>query len=149
MPQERTEQQVMSKEPLEVTLGGTKYKLPILPLAKMSAWRAKVIADATEIGELGVSIQALGRALVAFPEKIVDLVFAYDPSLPRDAILDPENGATEEQFALAFSEIQSVAFPYLRQVSLMNSLFLMAQSPSALEKSTSSSLPSTASRQIM
>jgi hypothetical protein len=149
MPKERTEEQILAKTPLEITLGEETYKLRILPVTRMSEWRAKVTGSATEIGKLGVSLQGLGAALVAFPEKIIELVFAYDPTLPKDKILSPENGATEEQFALAFSEIQSVAFPYLRQLSLMNSLFLMAQNPSALEKFTSSSSPNTGSRQIM
>jgi hypothetical protein len=99
---------------------------------------------------LGVTLFGLGEAFLCFPEKIAELVFAYAPNLPKEKILDPETGATEEQFALAFSQIESVAFPYLRQVLLMKSLAtIQSQSLLPSEKSTSSSSPSTGSRQIM
>jgi hypothetical protein len=148
MAKERTEEQVLSKAPLKVKLGNVDYELPILAITRMGEWRKKVIATAKEIGELGVSLLGLGQAFLAFPEKIVELVFAYAPNLPKDKIMDAENGATEEQFALAFSQIESVAFPYQRQVSLMKSLATI-QSLSPSEKSTNSSSPSTDSRQIM
>src|ERR1035441_7952907 len=117
MPKERSEEQVLTKAPLKVKLGNEDYELPILAIPRMAEWRHKVIATAKEIGGLGVSLAGLGEAFLAFPEKIMGLVFAYAPNLPQDKILDPDKGATEEQFALAFSEIESVAFPYLRQAA--------------------------------
>lgn len=148
MPQERTEQQILSKEPLKVTLGSTQWELPILALTPMRKWRELVIEAAKEIGTLGVSLTGLGAAFVAFPEKIVELVFAYAPKLPREELLAPEAGATEEQFALAFSEIASVAFPCRGQLSLLKAL-AMIPNPSPSEKSTNSSSPSTGSLPIM
>lgn len=148
MPKERTEEQILTKAPLVVTLGSKSYQLPILTVIPMQEWRKKVIEAATEIGSLGVSLSGLGTAFIAFPEKIAALVFDYAQKLPKDEILDLENGATEEQFSLAFSEIVSVAFPCLRQLSMMK-LLLTAQNPSASEKPTNSFSPSTASRQIM
>lgn len=148
MPKERTEAEKLSKAPLKVKLGNEEYELPILGITRMAEYRQKVIATAKEIGDLGVSLFGLGEAFLAFPEKIVALVFAYAPNLPKEKILALDNEATEEQFALAFSEIESVAFPYQRQVSLMKSLALI-KSLAPSEKSTSSSSPSTVSRQIM
>lgn len=149
MPQERTDEQKLAKAPLKIKLGTEEYELPILAITRMAEWRQKVIGTAKEIGELGVSLFGLGEAFLAFPEKIAGLVFAYAPNLPKAKIMDAENGATEEQFALAFSQIESVAFPYQRQVSLMKSLATMIRSLPPSEKSTNSSSPSTGSRQIM
>jgi len=149
MAQERTEAQKLSRAPLKVKLGDQEYELPILGITRMAEWREKMIATAKEIGELGISVFSLGEAFLAFPEKIMQLVFAYAPNLPKDKILNPDNGATEEQFALAFSEIESVAFPYQHQVSLMKSLATMIRSLPRSENSTNSSSPSTVSRQIM
>ena len=145
MPQERTEQQILGKEPLKVTFGAEQYELPILAITPMRKWREQVVESAREIGELGVSLTGLGAAFVAFPEKITELVFAYAPKLPKEKLLGE---ATEEQFALAFSEIASVAFPCRGQLSLMKAL-AMIQSLSPSEKSTNSSSPNTDSLPIM
>ena len=144
MPKERTEEQILAKEPLKAKLGDKEYDLPILPVLKMAAWRKKLIIVANEIGGLGVSLAALGTAYIAFPEKVVDLVFAYAPELPKKEIL---KSATEEQFAEVFSSIIPVAFPFLRQLSLMKSVMMASQSLS--EKSMSSSSTSTGSHPIM
>lgn len=138
----------MSKEPLKVTLGSKQYELPILAITPMRKWRELVIESAREIGALGVSLTGLGAAFVAFPEKIVELVFAYAPKLPREELLGDEAGATEEQFTLAFSEIASVAFPCRGQLSLLKALATI-QNPSLSEKSTNSSSPNTGSLPIM
>ena len=144
MPQERTEEQILTKAPIEVKLGDEMYKLPILSVLKMAEWRRKLIAVANEIGGMGVSLMSLGTCFIAFPEKLIDLVFAYCPDLPQDKLRET---ATEEQFVTAFSAIIPVAFPFMRQLSLMKSVMLASQSAS--EKSTSSFSPSTDSRQIM
>ena len=145
MPQERTDQQILSKEPLKVTLGTQTWELPILAITPMRKWRELVVASAKEIGTLGVSLNGLGAAFVAFPEKITDLVFAYAPNLPKEQL---QVEATEEQFAVAFAEIASVAFPCRGQLSLMKALAVISGlSPS--EKSTNSSSPNTDSLPIM
>ena len=54
--------------------------------------------------------------LIQFPEKIADLVFAYDKSLPQEVILEE---ATEEQISSAFSAIMLVAYPFLQPLALM------------------------------
>lgn len=128
----------MSKEPLKVTLGTKQWDLPILAITPMRKWREQVIEAAREIGALGVSLAGLGAAFVAFPEKITALVFAYAPKLPQEELLVQ---ATEEQFALAFSEIASVAFPCMGQLSLMKTLAMIPGPPSPSEKSTSSCSP--------
>jgi hypothetical protein len=144
MPQERTEEQILTKAPIEVTLGDEKYKLPILSVLKMAEWRRELIEVANDIGGLGVSLAALGTCFIAFPERLIDLVFAYCPDLPKDKLRET---ATEEQFVTAFSAIIPVAFPFMRQLSLMKSVMLANQSASG--KSTNSSSTSTASHQIM
>jgi hypothetical protein len=78
----------------------------------------------------------LTGALIEFPEKIIDLVFAYAPELPKEELLGSEEApgkATEEQFAHAFSQIMGVAYPFLPQLALARTAVLgsLAQSPNS------------------
>jgi hypothetical protein len=123
---QRTEDQILSKAPIEVIFGSTKYSIPVLTIKDQREWRARV---AEQIGEVVSGMDAdlstatlpqLSRgfttALVAFPDKLAELVFAYDPALPREVI---EAEATEEQISAAFSKIMSVAYPFLAPLNLL------------------------------
>lgn len=123
---QRTEDQILSKAPIEVTFGDKKYYIPVLTIKAQREWRERV---ATEVGQImnGMSgtvdnktIPQLSRgftsALIQFPEKLADLVFAYDLSLPQNVILEE---ATEEQISAAFSLIMSVAYPFLASLTLL------------------------------
>lgn len=144
MPKERTEEEILARTPLTLKLGGADYSVPVLPILKTREWRKRMIEVANEIGAMGVTLAGIGQAFIAFPEKLIDLVFAYCPDLPREKILET---ATEEEMVVAFSQIASVSFPFLRQLSLMKSL--VAMNLSASVKSTSSSSSSTDSARIM
>lgn len=144
MPQERTEEQILTRAPIKAKLGDKEYDLPILPVIKMAAWRKKFIEVTNEFAGVGVTLALVGQAFIAMPEKIADLVFAYHPALPKKEILKT---ATEEQLAAVLSQIIPVAFPFVRQLSLMKSVLMATQLAS--EKSTSSSSPSTGSPRIM
>jgi hypothetical protein len=123
---QRTEDQIISKAPIEVTFGSTKYSIPVLTIKAQREWRARV---AEQIGELVSGMDAdlstatlpqLSRGftatLVAFPDKLAELVFAYDPALPREVI---ETDATEEQVSAAFSKIMVVAYPFVAPLNLL------------------------------
>jgi hypothetical protein len=122
----RTEDQILSQAPLEVTLGSEKYQIKVLTILKQQAWRKSLSAEFSSMLN-GYSESAdqqrvshgLAVALTDFPEKIAELVFSYAPYLPKDKILDE---ATEEQLAAAFSVIMSVAFPFLAQLGTVTQL---------------------------
>jgi hypothetical protein len=145
MTEERTEEQILSREPILVFFGGKSYEVPILTILKGRKWREQVISSGQEIagkltgetnGRDATFFVGLATVLLGFPEKLADLVFAYAPGLPKDEIL--ENG-TDEEIAIAFSSIMKVAFPFSRQISMMGSILQAGQSLSASAKSTSSS----------
>lgn len=154
MSQERTEEQILARAPIILQFGGQSYEVPVLTILKARQWREKLIAEAKEIaGALNGDTNGrdesffigLGTVFLGFPEKMADLVFAYGPELPANDILE---SATEEELGIAFAQIMKVAFPFSRQLSLMNSIFQVGASLSASGKSTNSPSPSGASRRI-
>lgn len=119
---ERTEEEIFSKSPITVTLGETKYPLKPLPINKARKWRAKVtetmqgIVSILGAQESSESISSsLTAALVAFPDKVAELVFAWESDLPTEKIL---NEATEEQLGEAFKNIMVFAYPYLAHLAM-------------------------------
>ena len=123
----RTEEQILSKAPIEVTFGEKKYQIKPLTILRQRQWRSKLSEDLKDIvssferkdASSAALATGLTKALLEFPEKLAELVFSYDPSLPKEQILDE---ATEEQIALAFSAIMAVAFPFLAQLGQVTGL---------------------------
>jgi hypothetical protein len=120
----RTEDQIISQAPIEVTLGPTKYPITPLTIKKSAAWRKKLIDTCStllsnfdeESNPVNMG-HGLTRSLIAFPEGILNLVLDYAPNLDRAVI---EEQATEEQVAAAFSAIMQVAYPFLAQLGTVN-----------------------------
>lgn len=140
---ERTEEEVFSKTPQQATLGSVKYDFKPLPIMKTRAWRAKLteimhnVVGTMSVPESEQSIgPALTAALVAFPDKVLELVFAwssfvfvkdeageitdvkFDESaceLPKHKILTE---ATEEQLGEAFKSIMVMAYPFLAHLAM-------------------------------
>jgi hypothetical protein len=136
----RTEEQVMSRAPIEVTLGDTKYSIPILAVVPQRDWRKNLFATLVPIlavfhfdAEGKTVTDGLTAALLQFPEKLADMVFLYAPSLPQQEILA---SATEEQLCVVFTRIMNVAFPFVPEIRratkiLMNeSALKLAATPS-------------------
>ena len=168
MSQERTDEQILTREPIVLSLAGKKYKVQVLPIGKAIEWRKKLIAATAEISHpllrpLHVPlwrraldffrggnrakeyiIAGLGTAFVAFPERVLELIFDYAPDLPRPEII---NNATEEEVFTAFGEIMAIANPLRRQVSILTQM--MAASPLRQANSTSSSSQPTDSSRVM
>ena len=121
---ERTDDDKLSIAPIRVQFGGKPYEIPILKILNARSWREKFIATvAGMVGELGGEVTNIENflggfafAFLRFPEKLADLVFAYDVTLPRAVI---ETDATEEELALAFSQIMLVAFPFASALTMV------------------------------
>jgi hypothetical protein len=141
--EKRSESDILAKAPLKVKLGDKEYQIPVLTVLKAREWRVKLN---TELGELTSSFSIVGSAdanamsrgltfaLIQFPEKVAELVFAYaGETLNANEVLDV---ATEEQLAAAFSAIMGVAFPFLPQLSLVTQVMNSTNRPQ-LARSTS------------
>lgn len=106
--------------PIKVRFGISDYEIKLLRTNPQREWRKKLVDVYNEIIgnfslsasnlEVGVFKGGLIAALIKSPEKLGDLLFAYDPELPKDKILEE---STEEQIVHAFQEVMEVAFPFL------------------------------------
>jgi hypothetical protein len=119
---QRTDEDVIARTPFEVALGATKYKIKLLPIAPAREWRKKLVTTLGEVNRsLGVSASpdslgaGLTAAMIQFPDKLLDLVVAYAPELPRATI---EAEATDEQLAAAYGRIVGIAFPFLGSLAV-------------------------------
>lgn len=120
---ERSEDDIVAKSPVDVTLGNASYQIRPLTLIPARKWRAllvktmnEIVASMSQPEEIGHLGEALTATMIKFPEKLCDLVFSYAPDLDKAKILDEETGATEEQMAAAFSTIMLFAYPFLGQL---------------------------------
>jgi hypothetical protein len=114
---QRTDEEVIARTPIEVMLGETKYKIKILSIGKAREWRALFVST---IGEVSKSLNidatpenlgtGLTAAMIKFPDKLLDLVCAYAPDLPRNTI---EAEATDEQITSAYGRIIGIACPMM------------------------------------
>jgi hypothetical protein len=122
----RTEDDILSRAPIVVKLGDKEYSIPLLAVMAQREWRKKLFAELAPLLEAfnftvdGKSMASgLTAALLNFPDKLCDLVFAYAPDLPKEEILEK---ATEEQIASAFSAVMAVAFPFIPQLGMVTNL---------------------------
>lgn len=142
----RSEADMISKAPITLRLGLKDYEVPPLTVLLARQWRLKLDAS---IGDIVRNFQAvpgadtkafatgLTGALIQFPEKLAELLFAYangwaeadspgkprltTPVLPEDEILA---NATEEQLASAFSGVMAMAYPFLPQLAMVRQAVL-------------------------
>lgn len=134
----RSQDQILSQSPIEVTLGTVKYSIKPLRILKSRDWRQSLITKMGEVtsrmkadtGSDAAFLSGLGYVLLQFPETLSELVFEYAPYLPKDKIMDEETGATEEQMAVAFGKILQVAFPFTGELKTV--LMTMGASATSL-----------------
>lgn len=118
MAEERTEEQVLAREPLTVVLGGVEREVELLTIKASRAWRKTVVdllaslpqfsnVDAEDTGSITNAINTL------MGEQVADLFFAYAITLPRDEI---EDEATDQELAIAFRQVTDIAFPFAGSV---------------------------------
>jgi len=114
--QKRTEEQVVASANIIAVLGGKEYEIKPLVIRDSRAWRADVIGLIAKLpGEINKTTddptafeEAFKHLLVAMPDRVIDLFFAYAKDLDRDEI---ESVATDVELAAAFEQIVEVAFP--------------------------------------
>lgn len=124
----RTESEKIGKLPVKFKLGDQVYESPVLGINKSRVYR-QLIADTlggvfATFKENRPDFEAAMNAGIAgvflrFPDKVAELVFAFNQDLPQEKILDE---ATEEQIAMAFLAIIEVVYPYLAQFGLMTEI---------------------------
>ncbi len=120
----RTDEAVLTRQHLELTLGGEKRLVRPLVLRDSRAWKRKVAEAFAELGALDSSTlnladpagvrQALELIAVTVPERITDLVLAYAPELDREWF---EAHVTDEEATEALVKMLEVTFPFLRRTS--------------------------------
>lgn len=120
-------------EALELVFGGKPYSLPQLTALKARAWRAQLIESAralsdtlfrTSNGHDENFFSGLATAYLGFPDKILEMVFAYGKQLPQEEI---RSSATDDEIITAFAQVMRAGFPYLHQLSLMVSFDLASR----------------------
>jgi hypothetical protein len=109
----------------EVIFGGQPYAVAQLPVLKARAWREQLIGSARVLsdslfrptnGHDDHFFAGLGTAYLGFPDKLLEMIFAYGQDLPKAEITA---AATDDELIAAFAAIVRVAFPYLHNLSLM------------------------------
>jgi hypothetical protein len=139
----RNDSEKLFKE-LTLRFGEKDYIVPVRRMKDSAKWRTEYFERTKDINSSMIIDNVLDRsevskavarglmgALLAFPEKIPELVFSYAPSLPKDEILE---NAYDQEFALAFEKIWQVAFaPFLASLGSMMKLqnAQASQSPSS------------------
>ncbi len=112
----RTEDQIVTRAPIVVILGGTKYEIAPLVIRDSRVWRAKIVKLMAALPEL-VSITTddakgfagtLTKILVTNPDETLDLFFEYAKDLDREMI---ESTTTDAEMAVAFEELVKIVFP--------------------------------------
>jgi hypothetical protein len=138
----RSESDIIKKT-LTLHFGDKEYEVPVLRMLAAARWRKEyfertkdvsasmMVENMDDKGQLNKAIgNALTGALLAFPEKIPELVFSYAPSLPKDEVME---AAYDQEFSRAFAQIWQVAFsPFLESLGTMLEMQKASASRSAL-----------------
>jgi hypothetical protein len=79
----RTEDEILARAPLSAKLGDGQYAIPLLAVIPQREWRKKLFAELVPVlasftlNSSGNMATGLTAALLNFPDKLCDLVFAY------------------------------------------------------------------------
>ena len=120
----RTEEQIVSRTPIVVVLGGEEYSVKLLVIEDSRKWRgevAKLLASIPQYANAttddSVAFEKVMTAMVVgMPDTITDLFFQYAKDLNRDEI---EGVATDAEMAKAFEEVVSIAFPLVGSMNML------------------------------
>lgn len=119
----RTDAEKLSNKPIKVTMGGVEYDIHPQPLRQSRLWKQKarpVVEQFQGMFKVDLSDnEAAITALVTFIfdtlDELIDLVLDYDPSLPKEVLLDT---ATEEEALEAVMAVIHLAFPLVRLLGI-------------------------------
>lgn len=113
----RTEEQKLTMAPIEMKFGGEVYKVPPLKMGDAITWRAKLAEALTPIMDnfqqaTGKVSDGMAQAVTQFPEVMTKLILDYDLSkvINRERMMSE---GTEEQLVAAWSDLMTVAYPFL------------------------------------
>jgi hypothetical protein len=137
----RSESDIIKKT-LTLHFGEKEYEVPVLRMLAAAKWRKEyfertkdvstsmIVENMDDKGQLSKAISnALTGALIAFPEKIPELVFSYAATLPKEEIME---SAYDQEFSRAFAQIWQVAFsPFLGALGTVLEMQKAAASQSA------------------
>jgi hypothetical protein len=111
---------------VQVSLGGKKYNVPALPIARSKAWRenlavpfgtlahALTTANTVEISaftDIAGIVQQLSGVLLGSVDMMLDLLFEYSDEIRADKEWILAN-AYDEEALHAFVEVLKLAFPF-------------------------------------
>lgn len=124
--QARTEEDVIAMRPVQVTLGTKEYPLKPLTIDQADAWRQSLDTEMQEVmrefegeSDLKSAIPAsLAGALIRFPKKILQMVFLFSPEI-KEHEEEIKAEASEEQVALAFGRMMSLAYPFVAHLGVV------------------------------
>jgi hypothetical protein len=151
----RSESDMLNMAPIKLRLGKRDFEVPILNNKKAAEWRDKLfealspLVAAVDFSGIDLSSShsqvsqamsaKLSQELIAYPQKLAQLLFDYAPSLPKEAIVDGEDAASDEQICLAFAQVAEVGYPFFFHLwATKRALAIPGQKPP--ERSTSTAV---------
>ena len=115
---ERTEEEILTRAPILVILGGKKCEIVPLVIRDSRIWRKKLISLIASLPALVNTTMdtenpqgfedSLTQMMVTMPDQVLDLFFEYAKELDREEI---ESVATDTEIAKAFEEVVQIVFP--------------------------------------
>jgi hypothetical protein len=113
--QERTEDLIFAHR-IDLQVGTNAFRGTVLSSGKAAEWREKYFAAINAIMS-GASamvetidegfFSVAAKVILSDPTKMVELMYEYDPGLPKDFFAE----ATDEEIELNFARICKLAFP--------------------------------------
>ena len=122
--QKRSESDMLDMRPIKVKLGKKEYEIPVLNNRKSAEWREKLyqalgpLVSSFDFSAIDLNANretvsqmmssSLTSQLIAFPQKLSELLVEFAPDLPKEALDD----ASDEQIGIAFSACAEVGYPF-------------------------------------
>ena len=114
----RSEEDILTRDPILVILGGKKFEIAPLVIRDSRVWRKRLISLIASLPALVNTTMdtenpkgfedSLTQMMVTMPDQVLDLFFDYAKELDREEI---EGTATDAEIAKAFEEVVQVVFP--------------------------------------
>lgn len=129
----RTDTQKLNREPVIVVIAGNEYKNHPQSYKHSRAWKGKAKPTVEQFGSLfktnfndtASAFDALREFLFETFDQMIDLCFEYDPSLPKDEIVE---AATEDELFEFILKTMEVAFPLVKRLGMTPANLAKAQS---------------------
>ena len=111
----RTEEEIISKAPVQVIIGGEPLDMAPLVIAESRKWRqqfSKLLGELPALSTIDTENpenfkKGMNTLMVAMPDKVLNLVCQYMKLKPEEI----ENKATDQEISEAFEVAVELAFP--------------------------------------